>query len=114
METPLVKMWPAGCFSKIAMLSPESTDEKMVSSNQPDGENRGGNHKPDADRHISLTLAHELNNILTVVQGNADHLLSKHQENAALAPGLKKISDAARRAAELVRNAPKLDFNPPG
>ena len=71
------------------------------------------NRPPDADRHISLTLAHELNNILTVVQGHADHLFVKNQENAALAPTLKKISEAAHRAAELVRTAPKLDFNPP-
>ena len=68
---------------------------------------------PDADRHISFTLAHELNNLLTIVQGHADHLFAKNQENTALAPTLKKISDAARRAAELVRNAPKLDFTPP-
>ena len=72
-----------------------------------------GNWPPDANRHISFTLAHELNNILTVVQGNADHLFAKNQENAALAPTLKKISEAARRAAELVRTAPKLDFTPP-
>ena len=71
------------------------------------------NRPPDADRHISFTLAHELNNILTVVQGHADHLFAKNQENAALAPTLKKISEAVRRAAELVRNAPKLDFTPP-
>ncbi len=83
----------------------------------PHPSNGGGNHqenrKPDADRHISLTLAHELNNILTVVQGHADRLFAKHREDAALAPSLKSISDAAHRAAELVRNAPKLDFNPP-
>jgi len=71
------------------------------------------NRPPDADRHISITLAHELNNILTVVQGHADHLFTKNQENTTLAPTLKKISEAARRAAELVRNAPKLDFSPP-
>lgn len=71
------------------------------------------NRPPDADRHISSTLAHELNNLLTVVQGHADHLFAKNSENAGLAPTLKKISEAARRAAELVRNAPKQDFEPP-
>jgi len=96
------------------MSSFELTDEKTVSPVQPGGgENRRGNHIPDADRHISLTLAHELNNILTVVQGHADRIFVKHREDAALAPALKSISDAAHRAAELVRNAPKLDFNPP-
>jgi len=77
------------------------------------GENCQENHRPDAARHISLTLAHELNNLLTVVQGHADRLFFKHQEDAALAPNLKKISEAAHRAAELVRNAPKLNFDPP-
>lgn len=77
------------------------------------GENRQANHKPDSDRHLSLTLAHELNNILTVVQGHADRLFLKHREDSALAPGLKSISEAAHRAAELVRNALKLDPSPP-
>jgi signal transduction histidine kinase len=96
------------------MSSFDSTDEKLALPVELNGAGiRQENRPPDADRHISITLAHELNNILTVVQGHADHLFVKHQENAALAPALKKISDAARRAAELVRNAPKLDFNPP-
>ena len=96
------------------MSSFESTDEKLALPVELNGVGiRQANRPPDADRHISLTLAHELNNLLTVVQGHADQLFAKQQENAALAPTLKKISDAARRAAELVRNAPKLDFTPP-
>jgi signal transduction histidine kinase len=99
---------------KIAMSSLESTDEKMASPLQTGGgENRRENHQTDSDPHISLTLAHELNNILTVVQGHADRLFVKHQEDTILAPTLKKISDAAHRAAELVRNAPKLDPGTP-
>ena len=95
------------------MSSFESTDEKLASPLQSSGgENRQNNRKPDADRHISLTLAHELNNILTVVQGHAERLFVKHREDNALAPGLKLISEATHRAAELVRNAPKLDTNP--
>lgn len=82
----------------------------MAPPSQPnDGENR----RADADRHISLTLAHELNNLLTVVQGHADRLFVKHQEDTILAPALKKISEAAHRAAELVRSAPKLELDPP-
>ena len=92
----------------------ESTDKKTASSPQPDGgENGSGNHKPEADRYISAALAHELNNLLTVVQGHADHLFSKHQQDAALARNLKKISETAHRAAELVRNAPQFDSRPP-
>ncbi len=82
-------------------------------TNSPLQSNGGENHKSDSDRHISSTLAHELNNLLTVVQGHADRLFVKHQEDSVLAPTLKKISEAAHRAAELVRNAPKPDMNPP-
>ena len=69
--------------------------------------------KPRVGGEISHDLAHELNNLLTLVQGHADHLLAKNQQNAALTPGLKKISEAAHRAALLVRNAPRLDSDPP-
>jgi len=62
---------------------------------------------------ISAGLAHELNNLLTVVQGHAERLCLKHQEDSALASNLKTIADATRRAAELVRNAPKPDLSPP-
>jgi signal transduction histidine kinase len=82
-------------------------------TNSPLQSNGGENHKADSDRHISSTLAHELNNLLTVVQGHADRLFVKHQEDSMLASNLKKISDAAHRAAELVRTAPKPDLNPP-
>lgn len=83
---------------------------KTASPLQPNGAEK---HQSDSDRHISSTLAHELNNLLTVVQGHADRLFVKHQEDSVLAPNLKKISEAAHRAAELVRNAPKLEMNPP-
>lgn len=85
------------------------TSDKAALPAQPSG---GENHKSDSDRHISSTLAHELNNLLTVVQGHADRLVVKHQEDTVLAPNLKKISEAAHRAAELVRNAPRFDQSP--
>jgi signal transduction histidine kinase len=92
----------------------ESLDKKMASPPQPGGvENRQENRKIEADRHISSTLAHELNNLLTVVQGHAERLCLKHQEDSALASNLKTMADATRRAAELVRNAPKLELSPP-
>jgi signal transduction histidine kinase len=96
------------------MSSSETTDKKMpLPLPEGGGESRPENRRADSDRHISFTLAHELNNVLTVVQGHADRLFSKHQEDAALGPSLKLISDAAHRASELVRSAPKLDINPP-
>ncbi|MEI9864689.1 MAG: hypothetical protein WDN00_09070 [Limisphaerales bacterium] len=50
-------------------------------------------------------MAHELNNILTIVQGYTDRLLLRHGQNPALMPDLKLISEAARRAAIVVRQA---------
>jgi signal transduction histidine kinase len=84
--------------------------DKTVSPLHPNG---GRTHQSDSDRPISATLAHELNNLLTVVQGQADRLFVKYQDDAVLAPNLKKISEMAHRAAELVRNAPKLEINSP-
>ena len=54
---------------------------------------------------ISREVAHELNNILTIVRGYADRLVMKHGDNPALRPELKLIADNAKRAANVVRNA---------
>ncbi len=63
----------------------------------------------DPARHISPKVAHELNNILTVVQGYSDCLLFQHREDAALQAHLKIISDASRRASAIIREAmPKM------
>ncbi|HEX3889502.1 MAG TPA: hypothetical protein VHX90_01515, partial [Verrucomicrobiae bacterium] len=62
----------------------------------PPGRNGAGSLHETA-RHISPKVAHELNNILTVVQGYSDCLLFKHREDAALQANLKMISDASRR-----------------
>jgi len=59
----------------------------------------------DPARHIGPMVAHDLNNILTIVQGYADRLLLRHGANPALMPDLKLISEAARRAATVIRNA---------
>lgn len=62
-------------------------------------------HKFDQSRHIAPIVAHELNNILTIVQGYADRLLIKHGGEPALQPHLKLISEAARRAGTIIREA---------
>jgi signal transduction histidine kinase len=59
----------------------------------------------DPTRHMAPAVAHELNNMLTVVQGYADRLLLHHGGDPKLRPQLKLISEAARRAAGAVRNA---------
>jgi hypothetical protein len=62
-------------------------------------------------RHISPAVAHELNNILTVVQGFSDCLLLQHGEDAELQPQLKRISEASRRATAIVREAARANQN---
>jgi signal transduction histidine kinase len=60
---------------------------------------------------IAREVAHELNNILTIIQGYADKLVLKHGENPALRPDLQLISDSARRAVVVIKQARN---KPPG
>ncbi len=59
----------------------------------------------DPENHVSPEIAHELNNILAIVQGYADRLLLKYPGDPALATQLKMITEAARRAAAIIRDA---------
>lgn len=59
----------------------------------------------DPAKHVSPTIAHELNNILAIVQGYADRLLLQYADNTTLTSDLKLITEAARRAAIIIRNA---------
>lgn len=59
----------------------------------------------DSARYVSPVIAHELNNILAIVQGYADRLILKHADNPPLHSQLKMITEAARRAAIIVRDA---------
>jgi signal transduction histidine kinase len=56
-------------------------------------------------RQISREVAHELNNILTIIQGYADQMILKHGENPALSPQLQLIATNARRAVSVVQQA---------
>src|SRR5882757_642896 len=90
----------------------DSIYKKMASSLEQSG--AGSLHdapKPDPARHISPIVAHELNNVITVIQGYADQLLLKHREDPALQPQLKLISKASARAADIIREA--LSPTPP-
>jgi nitrogen-specific signal transduction histidine kinase len=92
----------------------DSIYKKMASSFEAGGAGCMHEAKLDSARHISPVVAHELNNMLTVIQGYADRLLIRHGENPALETHLKLISEAARRAASLVRSAvpPEADITP--
>ncbi len=52
---------------------------------------------------LAAGVAHDFNNILTVIQGYSDHLLARHDGDGALTGPLKQISHASRRAAALTR-----------
>jgi C4-dicarboxylate-specific signal transduction histidine kinase len=83
----------------------DSIYRKMASSLESVGAGHMHEAKIDTARHISPGVAHELNNLLTIIQGYADRLLLKHGENPAIEANLKLISEASRRAATLVRSA---------
>ena len=89
------------------MLSVKSIHGKAGS---PLGHNGTANYPeirtPDSARRISPTAAaHELNSILTVVQGYADRLALSHLEDPKLVQKLKLISEAIHHASTLVQNA---------
>ena len=90
------------------MSSLETIYKKMASTLEHNG---GADvlHQPaaafDPERHIAPQVAHELNNILTIVQGYADRLLIKHGDDPALQPHLRLITKAAKRASVVVREA---------
>jgi signal transduction histidine kinase len=91
---------------RMAMSSYDSIYKKMAESleNSAPGFHES-THKFDHARHIAPAVAHELNNILTVVQGYSDRLLIKHSDDPALQPYLKLISQATQRAATVIRDA---------
>lgn len=76
-----------------------------------EGSPRESAPKYDPARHVAPVIAHELNNILTIVQGYADRLLLRHGEDPALLPQLRLISEAAKRAAIVVREATPPNAN---
>ena len=86
------------------MSSFDSIYKKLASSLE-NGAGHAHESKFDPTRHIAPVVAHELNNILTIIQGYADRLLIKHETNSALEPHLKLISEAARRATTIVRSS---------
>jgi signal transduction histidine kinase len=60
---------------------------------------------PEQQRQVGREVAHELNNILTIIQGYADRMIVKHGDNPALRSELQLISENARRAVSVVKQA---------
>ena len=94
------------------MSSLENIYKKMAESAAGAGALHETAQKIDSARHISPVVAHELNNIIAIIQGYADRMRVKHGENPALEPQLKLISDAAKRAAAIVHDAMPPDPSP--
>jgi len=61
--------------------------------------------QPDHQKQVGREVAHELNNIFTIIRGYADRMLIKHGENAALRPELLLISENVKRAESVVRHS---------
>jgi len=97
-------MLACNLLSVEAMSSLDSIYKKMASSMEQGGASPN-DAKFDPARHIAPGVAHELNNILAIIQGYADRLLLKHDKDPTLEPHLKLISEAARRASIIVRSA---------
>jgi signal transduction histidine kinase len=96
------------CVSK--MSSYDSIYKKMASSLKQGGAQiMQPPKKSDSDRQIPREIAHDLNNILTIIQGYSDRLLLRHGKDLALAPHLKVISEASKRATAIVRDATPSD-----
>src|SRR5689334_757290 len=86
---------------------------KMASSLEQNGAGHVSEPRFDTARHMPSAVAHDLNNILTIIQGYADRLMLKHGENPAIVPQLKLIAEAARRATTIVRDATPPNGNKP-
>ena len=52
---------------------------------------------------LAAGVAHDFNNILTIIQGHADRLVARHEGQAFLVDSLNQISAAATRASSLTR-----------
>jgi len=61
--------------------------------------------QPEAQKQVGREVAHELNNIFTIIRGYAERMLVKHGENPALRPELLLIAENVKRAESVVRHS---------
>jgi two-component system cell cycle sensor histidine kinase/response regulator CckA len=52
---------------------------------------------------LAAGVAHDFNNILTIIQGHSDLLLNRSHDDPKASESLQQVSDAARRASSLTR-----------
>ena len=83
--------------------SSDSIHAKQSASLERGGAGDANEAKADPVRHVSSGVAHELNNLLTIIHGYTEQLLLNHGGDPALEKYLKYILEAARCAADVVR-----------
>jgi len=59
----------------------------------------------ESQKQIGRDVAHELNNILTIIRGYSERMMLKHGDNPVLRPDLQLIFENARRAEKVIRQA---------
>jgi signal transduction histidine kinase len=89
----------------------ESIYQKMTSANGLDAANPPGEPVPRGQ--IGGDVAHELNNVITIIRGYAERMMLRHGENPALRQDLQLITDNARRAEKVVRAASQASRRQP-
>ena len=80
----------------------ENIYQKMTPAGEPGASPKAS---PVAREHIGGDVAHDLNNILTIIRGYAERVILKNGDNEAIRPDMKVIFDNARRAENVVRQA---------
>jgi signal transduction histidine kinase len=101
------KSFGAELAKTLWMSSLENIYQKMVPTLEPAtlAQLHHDSPEPEPPPRMAREVAHELNNILTIVQGYADRLVLKYGENPALRADLQVITENARRAIKVVREA---------
>lgn len=87
----------AGELSRVVCVSEDVTDRKKLE------EQLRQSHKMEAIGRLAGGVAHDFNNILTVIQGHTQLLLGEVEEDDPIANELAEIGGAAERAAMLIR-----------
>ena len=91
----------------------DSIYKKLSSSLEHGGAGHAHEAKIDPVRHVSPVVAHELNNLFTIIHGYTEQLLRKHGGDPAMEKPLKRVIEASCRAADIVRAAMPLAATAP-
>jgi signal transduction histidine kinase len=99
-------------FAKLLVMSSlENIYMKMSPTLEPAHLAQLHQQHPDyaSQRQIGREVAHELNNILTIIRGYSDRIMIKHGSNPALRSELQLISENVKRAETVIRSAARIN-----